>query len=194
MCSCLDCFGWGAEDPQNLQLKIDIVFPNFHCESEKCSIHSPGIVENDELLAFLLIDPLHYDKEADVVVPEAFIELTNRDLSLLRVSYVTKATAQTTKDGLIERGLQNVPPKTRLVDEVCLAAAEAIRSVVFEERRMFAVYDTGLKDCSGHASIFTHTGVLSDRRMRKIARQKIHEVMTQRKSSFSQFHASLADP
>lgn len=188
MPNCLECFSADDIGPRDLQLKVDKEHPGFYCECEKCSPHSPGVVSDDEILGFLLIDPLHYDEERDVVVPEAFVELTQRDLSLLRTRHTDQKSAENTRQKLIDRGRKSIPPKERLIDEVCICDAGPIRAETDSNNvRYFAVYDTALNDCVGHASVFTHTNVLETKLLRKEARNRIHQLFTAYRVKFSEF-------
>lgn len=173
---CIECFCDSGITGKELQKLVDDKFPDFVCEKEVCSPFSPGPVMDDETLAFILINPLHYDALRKVVVPEAFQEITNRDLSTLRVKFTTKEHAETTKSELIERGKERTPPQSRLVDEVCTAQVGAVRECIFNTKRLMGVYDTALENVESHASIFTNGEALDDRRTRKVVRQKIHEL------------------
>lgn len=191
MCSCLKFFStndWGTE---KFPSELDEKYPDFVCETEKCSDQSPGVVRDDERLAFLLIDPIHYDQERGVIVPEAFQELTKRDLSVLRCEKATKNEATATRETLVARGRAKVPPKERLISEVCKCKVAEIRAARHADARLFAVYDTALPDCKGHASVFTSSAVLGDGRLRKVARQKVHELFTKQQTSFEELVAEL---
>lgn len=192
MGDCIERFCNTDVSGRELQKAVDLDFPNFACEGEICSPFSPGPVSDDEIVAFILIDPLHYDTVRGVVVPDAFQELTNRDLSLLRVGHATKEEASMTRDELVERGATRIPPQFRLVNEVCLARAVALRTVRDTDRRLLAIYDTALDKVRSHASAFTRADVLEDRRLRKVVRNRIHEVFTKHRITFDEFWSNLA--
>ena len=192
MVCCLECFCESGFEGRNLQKLVDSIHPNFACEAERCSSFSPGPVGGDEELAFILIDPLHYDKVRGVVVPEAFQELTNRDLSTLRCAFASLKEANETRAELIDRGKVRIPPQERLVNEVCTARVSDIRKPDQEGRRWLAVYDTALENNKSHASIFTSLQNLEDKRFRKIVRQKIHELFAKNRVSYEYFSSNLS--
>lgn len=192
MRNCLECFCESGLDGRELQKLVDGVFPAFACEQERCSQFSPKPVEDGEEIAFILIDPLHYDEARNVIVPEAFRELTTRDLSTLRVSHATSTEAEAVRDQLIRRGADQITPKLRLVNEVCIASVSEVRSELDNGARLLAVYDTALEEIPAHASIFTRHDVLESRKLRKVVRNRIHKIMSKRRTPFADFIASLA--
>lgn len=141
MRNCLECFCESGLEGRELQKLVDEAYPSFCCEQEKCSQFSPEPVKDAEELAFILINPLHYDEARKVIVPEAFVELTNRDLSTLRVSYATCSEAESLRDQLIQRGAEQIPPKLRLVSEVCIASVSDVRLERDSDSRLLAVYE-----------------------------------------------------
>ena len=191
MPTCLECFCESGFSGKSLQKLVDEHHPDFVCEAGLCSPFSPHRVEDAEDVAFILIDPLHYDEKRQVVVPAAFQELTNRDLSTLRVSHATRSEADATRDELIERGKDRIPPKLRIISEVCIATVAEIRGAVESGSRLMAVYDTALETVPSHASIFTRTDVLGNKRLRMIVRNRIHEILTKRRMPYDAFAASL---
>jgi hypothetical protein len=170
---------------------VDQFHADFVCEAGRCSSFSPEPIQDDEEVAFILIDPLHYDEQRGVVVPAAFQELTNRDLSTLRVTHATRSEADSTRDELIQRGKDRIPPRLRLVNEVCVAAVAEIRGVVKDGVRLLGVYDTALEDVPAHASIFTRTDVLDSKKLRMIVRSQINEIFTKRRMSYETFAGML---
>ena len=156
------------------------MFPDFSCECEKCSPYSPGPVANDEEIAFLLIDPLHYDSERATVVPAAFQELTNRDLSILRIKSLDEPQLSRTISQLESRGGGDRLAPVRKVEQACIAKVSDLRSSEDDLGRCFGIYDTALDDCASHASIFTRRDVLESRLQRKRMRAMIHQSMTKR--------------
>lgn len=191
MPSCLECFCKSGLTGSALQKFVDEQHPNFECEKESCSIFSPYPVSQDEQLAFILIDPLHYDQVRGIIAPDAFQELTRRDLSTLRVRVATPSQADAIRDQLVMRG-SAVEDQSRSVNEVCFATVEDIRSAADGDGRYFAVYDTALANIPAHASIFTRSEAFENRLTRKKVRQKIHEIFTKHRVPYRQFMTSLA--
>ena len=182
---CIDSFCNCGKAGKDLQIHIDQVHPDFFCEGSRCSEHSPGPVSDEETLAFILINPLHYDEKNGVVVPEAFQELTNRDLSTIRICCASVKELDATKSQLIAIGQAKIPQQLREVDEVCLAKVSKIRSETHNGRRIFGVYDTALVDNKAHSSIFTRQIYLDDRVLRKIVRSRIHGIFAKERVKFS---------
>ncbi|MGN6691721.1 MAG: hypothetical protein ACTHJU_12335 [Sphingopyxis sp.] len=127
-----------------------------------------------------------------MIVPDAFQELTKRDLSTLRVSKATKSQADETKEQLIQRGRDKIPPQLRLVDEVCTAEVTKIRAACCDAgERMMAVYDTALEAVPAHASIFTKDDVLQNKKRRKVVRRLVHEAFSKNRVAYAEFVSNL---
>lgn len=193
MPSCLECFSKKDLKGIDLQILVDREHPNFACEATRCSEFSGAPVDNSESIAFLLVDPASYDPVTKVVTPDAFRELTNRDLSVLRIGIAQRAEAEETRERLIARGREKNPPEVRLVDEVCVAAVEEVRAQSMEGQRIFGVYDTALNGQPAHASVFTTQQVHSANKLgRKRVRALCYEIFSKSIISYSEFSASLA--
>ncbi len=188
---CAELFCESGFQGRQLQILVDKASPGFGCEKEKCSPFSPGPVQDEEEVAFLLINPLHYDEVRGVVVPSAFQELTNRDLSVLRLAHTTRDEAQKTRDELVARGADRIPPQLRTVSEVCIAKVSELRAPLPAHGRLLGVFDTALEDKKSHASIFTTEAALNDKRLRKTLRERVHKVMTARQLTFPTLIGSL---
>lgn len=182
---CCETFELGELSGRSLQIAVDERHPHFACEQESCSSHSPGIVSDLESVAFLLINPLHFDEDRRTVVPDAFQELFNRDLSLARLEHTSSAEALQTKNELIERGRERTPPQLRLIDYVCLASVESVRNACIDGDRILAVYDTALPNKKGHASMFTTKKVFESRLLRKRTRSVVHGLMSKHLTTFA---------
>ncbi|NUQ19287.1 MAG: hypothetical protein HOP95_12725 [Sphingomonas sp.] len=193
MSSCVECFFYSGLTGKALQIFADQEHPNFACEAEVCSPHSPAPVADEEKLALLIIDPTHIDKTRGEITPDAFGELTKRDLSVLRVRHATRAEAEATREELVQRGAQKTPPELRLVDEVCIARAERIRGARIDGTRILAVYDTALEGKPAHASVFTNElGLTSGKRMRKQIREACYSVFRDVIVSYDEFARQLS--
>lgn len=188
--SCLECFQNSGKSGSELQIAVDESFPGFACECERCSPYSPGPVANDEDLAFILVEPVHYDPVTETISPDAFQELTRRDLSLIRLEKATQSDFDKTVETLIQGRADNQPK--RAVQKVCLADAASIRSVNIDGSRIFAVYDTALEHSNAHASIFTtKAAIQGDKVTRKRVRQACHSTLSKRVMPANEVRANL---
>jgi hypothetical protein len=188
---CFELFCESGFQGRQLQILADQLYPFFACESEPCSPFSPGPVNDNEDVAFLLINPMHYDEQRDVVVPSAFLELTQRDLSVLRLSFATKEEATEVKRELIARGENRIPPRMRTIEEVCIAKVADLRSPLEQYGRLLGVFDTALETKRSHASIFTTEAALKTGKLRKIARERVHAVMTRKRVKFAELFQQI---
>ena len=172
---CRETFCESGRSGAELQRLVNELHPCFDCENHNCSPFSPGPVKSTEIIGFLVIHPIHFDAQRNEVAPEAFRELTTRDLSTMRQEVATKLEADATKKQLIDLGQNRINPQVRSIEEVFVAQVGEFRSADDNEGRLLAVYDTGLQDKPGHASIFTRTDVLKGGKLkRKRARFEVH--------------------
>lgn len=161
-----------------LQRLVSERHPNFECELECCSEHSPGPVQDEETILFLLINPTHFDPETGTLLPIAFQEVHNRDLSVLRTSHADREEIRNTIAEIVERGQQAVPPKLRKVEYGAYAKTADIRRDTIEGERCFSVYDTALEAKRSHASIFTTPKVLDSKGLKAMARRRLHAIFS----------------
>ena len=175
--SCLETFLLCQIDNKTTAECLDFLCPDFGCELDICSPFSPGIVSDHERLLFLLINPTHYDAQRRTVVPDAFRELVNRDLSVIRIDVGTKEDVAKTIGKLIEAGVQKNPPQAREVSEGCVVTTGDLRKVKIDGRRVFAIYDTALSDIQAHASIFTSSVQRSSSQLRKRVVAELYRVL-----------------
>lgn len=107
------------------------------------------------------------------------------------MSHAQPAEADATREELIQRGKDRIPPKLRMVDEVCIASVSEIRQTTDQKGRLLAVYDTAIEPAPAHASVFTRKEVFNERRLRKVVRSRIHELFTKVRISYSDFRKEL---
>lgn len=154
------------------QIELDEHHPDFRCEKSHCSCFSPGLVENDEVVIFLLVDPIHYDEERKTVVPQAFRELTNRDLSVLRLSYANAEELAELQAKLVQRS------EERDIREVCRVRVHELRATKDDSGRMLGVLDTALESNIAHASVVTSADHLLSKGKRAEVLRRIHEILS----------------
>jgi hypothetical protein len=175
---CLKAFQACGEKGREFQTFLDGRWPNFWCECTTVSPFSCGVVTDDEEIIRLVVHPIHYDNGK--LTATAFEDLTTNDLSVFRVGKSSRKEVEKTRDELILRGQEKNPPKIRMIDVACRANVSEIRGKTDNLGRVLGVYDTALKDCEGHASLFTRTDMLLDKKARLRARQIAHELFTAR--------------
>jgi len=174
--NCVEAFESCSNCPDHVAC-LEHLKPIFVCELEICSVHSPGPVEQDELVCFFLIHPIHFDPVRETLHPIAFQELTVRDLSVIRQKGATRADADALADRLGKTGEQNTSPQRREVTLACRAPASEIRSLLIDGARAFAVYDTAITDNIWHASIYARSDLRGSSKQRKRARSAMHNLM-----------------
>ncbi len=140
-----------------LQDAVHANFPDGDCEHVSISPHSPGPVDDAELLTRLVVHPIHYDR--GIVSPMAFQDATTIDLSVFREAIATDAEIQLSIDEIRALGETRVPPQERLISLVMQASAKDVRAAKFESDGgwMCRVYDTAVLEKPAHASVFTPT-------------------------------------
>lgn len=178
MPACKETFRPYVEGEELDYKKFENAHPDFCCELETCSDYSVGCISDEEEIAFLLVDPGHFDEVTGVVTPDAFGELFRRDLSVIRTACSTEAEIDHTKELLIQRGRDRNPPQDRSVELVSVTSARNIRGVVLDEERALGLYDTALPEQNAHASVIARQAVISTKLNRKRIRQIFHSLMT----------------
>lgn len=174
--ACQQCFK--TYDGLERQVRVFQDHGGFQCEEHTCSAQSPGPVKDDEHLIFLLINPTHFDVETGVLHPIAFQEVHKRDLSVFRYPKASVPEIENTIAELIARGMKNIPPKIRRVEQCCTVPASLVRALRLSENRAFGVFDTALDDKPAHASVFTRPDIISSRMKRAQARKLLHSVFS----------------
>ena len=148
----------------------------FRCEKEPCSEGEFGPITDDEVLIFLLINPTHFDEKTGTLNPIAFQEVHRRDLSVFRKFYCKEMEIEESIASLIERGMNNVPPKFRQIDQYCQSTCSKVRSLKDESGQKFGVFDTALDEIPSHASIFTRPDIIESKAERAKARRDLHRI------------------
>lgn len=176
MSSCCETFEMRGLSGISLQNFVFYNHGKWDCEKCQCGSNSPGPVEEDEALVFLLINPTHFDKETGELHPIAFQEIHNRDLSVIREKHADQQEIEATRDAVLRNDMLRVPPKLRKIEYVAVASAQDIRKESDDVDRLFAVYDTPIDGRPSHASVFTRPDVLANRGLKMVARNRLHAV------------------
>jgi hypothetical protein len=115
-------------------------------ESVKYNGFSPGIVINEEEIARVIFSPKHYDNGE--ILATAFEQiLHNRGMSVLRLEYDFNTSLKRTIELLQKDDVNNY------IGYVS-ANVHDIRTIVYEDYRLFYILDTATDDRTGHADIF----------------------------------------
>lgn len=128
-------------------------FPDCRCEGCTVSEHSPGQVQDDELLIRTLFSPLQVDIEKGTVAPMAFKDVLTRGLSVDRKRHTGEQELQARIEARIASDIKAGRNKDGFF-RVATASCGDIRSALGEEgTRLFCVYDTALKENTAHADV-----------------------------------------
>ena len=136
------------------------------CPEELCqqSEHSPGVVENEEDIARIVIAPEHIDAATRELKPGAFRiqHLKDRGLSLVRMQHADQQSVESRAAALAERRIGTT------VEGLGVTLANNIRSLRDdEERQALCVLDDGDEDFPPHA-IAIRSADQSDSSLRKL--------------------------
>jgi hypothetical protein len=129
-------------------------------ESQTASPHSPGPVNDDELICRQIISPIHFDDATQKLTATAFDDASGKGLSVNRIKYETADGLQNTAELRTKQYNENNETKPARIfwGMINLSCAE-VRTIVVpsdvngESMRGFAIYDTALKTDPSHADI-----------------------------------------
>lgn len=132
---------------------ISKIKPGCSCEGERVSHHSPGLVADGEIIARLIYSPLHVDLETGETKEAAFSDVTDKGLSIQRLSQTSSAEVR----AIGEKKLADDHAKGRTDREflgMVTAEVKQVRQQTYEDgQRAFCVYDSGLPDAPAHADV-----------------------------------------
>lgn len=167
----------GRGEVSNRAKLIDASYPDAYCECESVSKFSPCAVGDGEHLHRFVFSPLHlHDGE---VLPALFSDAKDKGLSCERAD--TPAIDPQSH----ERGRQQAeaynqakpddkPERTYL--GVVTATCMVLRSLMMDDKRLLAVYDTALEDNVVHVDVFEVAG--RSNAERKQARKDLADAFT----------------
>jgi len=138
---------------------IDASFPDAYCECESVSKFSPRVVGAEEHLHRFVFSPLHlHDGE---VLPALFSDAKDKGLSCERADTAAidpqsheRGRQQAVAYNLVKP--EDKPERTYL--GAVTATCVALRSLMMDNKRLLAVYDTALEDNVVHADVFEVAG------------------------------------
>lgn len=128
-------------------------------ESARQSEHSPSVVGDSEVLAYILLDPDLYDLETGSLKAKAFSksQLRAGTLSVCRTAHTS---IQVAEEQVIAPQIARKPERS--VAGALKAICSTIRSIRFDGApvRTYCVVDDGRADFTGHAHIGFSPGVI----------------------------------
>lgn len=130
------------------------LFPNCECENGSVSDHSPGLVQDDEVLVRVLYSPHYINKETGEVTPAAFADARTRGLSIRRKTHISEKDHRAKieeKVAVDQAAGRNNDGFWRVVYTRCTD----VRNLKLDNGggRAFCVYDTATEDDSSHADV-----------------------------------------
>lgn len=114
------------------------------------SKYSPCAVDSKEFVVRQIFSPIHIDN--DEIKVAAFDDASNKGLSLNRILYSGEEEIHALGEAKAERD-RSVRPDRKYIG-FTKACVLNIRECVEGEKRVFAVFDTGLEDVSDHCDLF----------------------------------------
>lgn len=128
---------------------------------ELCSVStfSPGTVSNQEIVARQIFSPIHLDEEDNTIKAAAFDDVSNKGLSVNRLSYTNEETIHSTGQAKASNdnnyAINNGQPSkaNRSYIGYIVANVAEIRNYQDENHRIYAVYDSSLELAIEHADV-----------------------------------------
>ena len=129
-------------------------YPGCECEKYSVSDHSPGLVQNDELLIRTVYSPIQINQETGQVDPAFFRnDALKRGLSINRKHHVSEADLRRKIECKIARDRSEGKKRDDFY-RVVTARCSAVRRLVSDDgERLFCVYDTASEEDISHADI-----------------------------------------
>lgn len=128
--------------------------PNCECENYSVSDHSPGLVQDNEVLVRILYSPHYINKETGEVTPAAFTDARKRGLSVRRKTHISEEDHRAKieeKVAVDQSAGRNNDGFWRVIYTRCTA----LRNLKLDSGggRAFCVYDTATEDDPSHADV-----------------------------------------
>lgn len=155
--ACCDFFESNAADPKSIAKKLQAQFDaSLEWQQLTASRHSPGVVQDDEVLYRQVLHPVHIDPETNSLKPTAFDDAANKGLSVDRASYRDlKAVIEEGVERIERQKAENDKYAERRLCGIGELKAGDIRAITDDSGRPgFGVYDTALIDNRAHADVF----------------------------------------
>jgi len=122
-------------------------------ELEKISVSkfSPSTVKKDEFLARQVFSPIHVDLETGDITAAAFTDAFDKGLSVNRISYAGKEEIHLLGGNKAQLDSKTRPDR-KYLGFVSTKVAD-IRECLEGSKRIFAIFDTALKEVPSHADL-----------------------------------------
>lgn len=121
---------------------------------EKLSVssHSPGVVKNTEFVSRQMFYPIHIDDDGEIKMV-AFDDAFNKGLSVNRLDYAHEKDIHRLGETKAKHD-RMLKPERRYVGFVKANVSE-LRAVSECDKRVYAIFDTAMKDVFHHADVCT---------------------------------------
>lgn len=158
---CIDFFSEHIENKEKCKELQKLPYSKLiEWECETASQHSPGPVDDKEILCRQIISPIHYDEEANALTAAAFDDVANKGLSVNRLSYTSNSDITRNAENRVENHNQHnsEEKKRRTFIGILQFNCIEIRSItvnvnVLTPVRGLAVFDTASEGDQSHADI-----------------------------------------
>ncbi|WP_147376781.1 hypothetical protein [Noviherbaspirillum saxi] len=128
-------------------------------EGESASAHSPGPVQDNEILCRQIVSPVHYDPETNSLTAAAFSDASSFGMSVNRLAHASQEYIEELGENRVFRHNQGNPEKERLYLGTIQFLCADVRQITVQFEtdpaplRGFGVYDTALETDRSHADI-----------------------------------------
>jgi len=144
-----DKFGDEGEKVKLLQRLEDAVA----WEDLSASEYSPGPVASDEDLTRVWVNPVHYNEATRQLTPGAIIDANSHGMSCDRTRFRDVQDSLAARAEQLQRSMPNPAMVAKRVCGFSLFGVGAVRSIQFEARRAFGIYDTALSFNASHSEV-----------------------------------------
>ena len=125
------------------------------CECEKCSVsdHSPGLVQDHELLIRTVYSPIQINQKTGQVDPAFLRDALTRGFSINRKPHVSEVDLRKKIEDKIARDRNAGKERDEFYRVVATRCGDVRRLVSEDGKRLFCVYDTAYQEDISHADI-----------------------------------------
>lgn len=143
-------------------MRLDLAQPNCRCQGFSVSDYSAGPVEDDEILARILVSPQHMGSKGKPRAA-ALTDAERNGLSLFRDDRAKDHEIRKVAEGLVEKARLWSPEKAGVFG-VLMIRGGIVRSCRRDTEDMpcYCLYDTALVDSTGHAEVYQRVAGVED--------------------------------